>query len=343
MVDRHPEHEYIFLFDRQFHPEFIHHSSVTPMIIPPPARHPLLWYCWFEYGIPNALKKIKADVFFSPDGYCSLNTDTPQCMVVHDLAYLHYPEQVPFLVRKYYRYFVPKQIAKANSLIAVSQATKEDIIAQFPSVKTDITVAFNGVRSFFRPLDNEVQKTIRQKYSGAKNYFVFVGAIHPRKNVERLLLAFNQFKSKTGSDIRLLLVGRKAWSTSSFDNILENSPFKSDILWYPQLADKELAELIASAHCLVLPSYLEGFGVPVLEALYCDIPVIVSDRFSLPEVAGPGAYLIHPDQTESISKALELSLDAADRELRISLGRSHRVRFNWDTSAEQIFNCLVQL
>ncbi len=343
MVEKHPDHEYFFIFDRPYHSEFIHHPAVTPIVLQPPARHPLLWYIWFEYSIPKFLQKIKADVFFSPDGFCSLKTSTPQCMVVHDLAYLHYPEQVPLTVRTYYRHFVPKQIFKAKSLIAVSEATKLDIKTHFPLLQTDITVAPNGVRNLFKPLDFEKQQLIRNTYSRSKPYFIFVGAIHPRKNVEHLLLAFNQFKSKTGSELLLILVGRKAWSTDSFDKILNTSPFKSDIIWYPYQTGEELANLLAAAHCLILPSYLEGFGVPILEALHCDIPVIVSDRFSLPEVGGPGAYLVNPDSTESICQALEESFQVEDRNHRIALGKSHRTQFSWDISAEHIYDVLLHL
>jgi hypothetical protein len=109
-----PQHEFYFLFDRKPAPEFIFADNVKAVIVSPQARHPLLWYWWFEHAVPAVLKKYQIDVFLSPDGYGSLSTDIPQVITIHDLAFEHYPEQVPFLVNQYYRYFVPKYCCKGG-------------------------------------------------------------------------------------------------------------------------------------------------------------------------------------------------------------------------------------
>ena len=126
MVLAHPEHEFHFLFDRNFSEEFIFAKNVVPHVLFPPARHPFLWYAWFEYAVPSALRKIKPDVFLSTDGYLSLSAKTPQVLVIHDLAFEHFNNHVDWLTLKYYKYFVPKFARGANRIAAVSSFTKAD-------------------------------------------------------------------------------------------------------------------------------------------------------------------------------------------------------------------------
>ncbi|MBV6473674.1 MAG: D-inositol-3-phosphate glycosyltransferase [Saprospiraceae bacterium] len=343
MIERHPEHEYLLLYDRKVSQPLIVHPSAKAIVCRPPARHPLLWMAWFECTLPMALHRTQADVFFSPDGYCSLRTRVPQCMVVHDLAYLHFPLHVPALVHAYYRNFVPRQLQKAEHLFAVSDATRKDIIRWFPRCSGKISIAYNGVRNCFHPLDEPTQAEVRREYAGGAEYFLFVGAIHPRKNVETLVRAFGMFKSKTGSNTKLVIAGRLAWHTGNFLAELKASASRSDIIILNYLDGDTLARVTASAVAVVQPSLLEGFGVPVLEALNCDIPVIVSDRFSLPEVGGPGAFTFPAEDAHALAACLESALQIAGRESRIALGRSHRVQFDWDRSAEHIYGHLLSV
>lgn len=342
IVLNHPEHEYYFFFDRKPDPSFRFNDSVKLVEIFPPARHPLLWYIWFEWSIPRALKKYNIDVFFSPDGYCSLSTPIPQYITVHDLAYVHYPEHVPFFVRKYYQWFVPRQIAKARHIFAVSEATRKDLIYQFNLASDKISITYNGVREEFKSIDEDEKQKIRSQYTEGKNYFLYVGAIHPRKNVMSLIRAFEIFKERTSSDFKLVLIGRKAWMNKELELTVSQSHYKNDLLFLPYCDTSVLASLTAAAHYAVNPSYLEGFGVPVLEALYCDVPVMVSNRFSLPEVAGPGAIQFDPYRVQNLAEALvkSIHMEATERENRIQLGRIHRMRFNWSVSAEIIYSGL---
>ncbi|HEX5625850.1 MAG TPA: glycosyltransferase family 1 protein, partial [Saprospiraceae bacterium] len=341
MVGRHPEHEYLFFFDRPYDPEFVFNDSVTPIVLHPPARHPILWYLWFEWAIPRALKRHRADVFFSPDGYGSMHTGIPQYIVVHDLAFLHFPEQVPFWVRKYYQYFVPRHLRKAKRLFAVSQATKNDIVRQLGISSESISIAYNGVREEFKPLDPMDCQLVWKQYSQGQPYFLYVGAIHPRKNIMSLIRAFDRFKRSSSSDIMLLLVGRKAWQNKELEQAYENAEFKEDILFLPYLDTVELAKVTGAAFAAVNPSWLEGFGVPILEALACDVPVIVSSAFSLPEVGGPGALLFDPASVEQLTHALALEASGKDRQERIALGRMHKKNFDWKQTSEAIYRAIL--
>ncbi|MBL0246726.1 MAG: glycosyltransferase [Sphingobacteriales bacterium] len=151
-----PHIDFAFLFDRAYHPQFIYGKNVIPHVLYPPARHPVLWYTWFEWRVPYLLKKLKPQLFFSPDGYCSLRSKTPTYMVVHDLAFEHLPQQVPPLVAKYYRYFSPKFATHAQHIATVSQFTKLDLVTKykFPNKKLVLSETVSTLYSNLFPKRN---------------------------------------------------------------------------------------------------------------------------------------------------------------------------------------------
>ena len=151
IVEAHPDDEFIFFFDRPYHQDFIFGKNVTPVVLFPPARHPFLWYWWFEYSVASTLRKYQPDVFLSPDNYLSLRSNTKTVMISHDMAHLHYPNEIPFLVRQYYNYFVPKFLQRADHLISVSEFTKQDIIRSYKLSESKVTVAHNACSKIFRP------------------------------------------------------------------------------------------------------------------------------------------------------------------------------------------------
>lgn len=131
LTQNHPEHQFIFIFDRPYAQEFIFSDNITPVVAGPPARHPFLFYIWFDFQIPRLLKKYQADLFLSPDGYLSLRTDIPQLAVIHDISFIHRPDDLPWLKRRYYNWFFPRFARKAKRIATVSNYSKEDIVRSF--------------------------------------------------------------------------------------------------------------------------------------------------------------------------------------------------------------------
>jgi len=343
MVEQHPDDEFIFIFDRQYDKRFIFGRNVTPVVLSPPARHPFLWYIWFEWSLPHLLKKYKADVFFSPDGYCSLRSDLATLMTMHDLSYLHYPGQVSFWVRKYYQYFVPRFLRRAQLIATVSNFVKEDIVKNLGISGEKILLAQNGGREEFKPISSERQTQIKNKYTQGREYFLYYGAIHPRKNVLNTILAFEKFKEISDSDICLVLAGRLAWHTNEIEDKLKHSVYKSDIIHLGYM-DKALSELVASAKAVVYISYFEGFGLPVLESMASGVPVITSDISSLPEVAGDAALLVSPDNIFEIADAMsQLYYNKSIAVDMIRKGLMRAGEFSWDQTASLIYHSLRSL
>ncbi len=309
--------------------------AVERVTVGPPARHPLLFYAWFEWALPRALRRWKADVLVSMDNFCSIRSPVPTVLVVHDLAYRHEPEGVSRLVLAYYRHFMPRFVRRADRLVAVSAFTRNDIALAFPEAAQQIAIAYNGVQARFQPVDALAQQQTRTQYTSGAPYWLYTGAVHPRKNVDGLIRAFTRFcESVPSAPHQLLIAGRLAWQPQSVNSALAASSVRERIHLLGFVLDTTLGQLMAAAQALFLVSRFEGFGVPILEAFACGVPVVVSNRSSLPEVAGPGGLLVDPDDDTSIAAAMQTLVgDAELRAVLAKAGREHAAHFTWQACA----------
>ena len=344
IVEQHPKDEFIFFFDRPYHEEFIFGENVKPIVLFPPARHPFLWYLWFEWSLAKALKKHKPDVFFSPDNYLSLNSTVKTLLAVHDVAIVHFPNEVPFIARKYYQHFVPKFLKRADQIITISNFVKNDMIEAYQVDPDKITLTCNGCREDFKPISKEEQLEIRNQYAAGEEYFFYIGSINPRKNIHRLIQAFDLFKSETKSSMKLLLGGRFGWQTGKVKSAFEQSRHKDDIVFLGFLKNEESPKLMAAAKALTYVSVFEGFGIPLLEAMHSNTPVITSKVASMPEVAGDAALLVNPTNLKEIAAAMKkINDDEALRQKLIEAGKIQRQKYNWQKAADAVYESLVEL
>lgn len=338
---KHKEHQFIFLFDRPFSEEFIFSDNIIPVVIPPAARHPFLWYLWFEYSVTYALKKHKADFFLSPDGWLSLKTPVKSLPVIHDLNFEHYPEFIPFIPRKYYHHYFPLFAAKAHRIATVSEFTKKDIVEKYHVDPEKIDVVYNGANEMYRPLNEEEKEKTRFEFSQGCPYFLFIGLIHPRKNLSNLFAAFEKFKHSFAGNTKLVVVGDKKWWTEDIESAFNKMNYQQDIIFLGRVPPEALKRIIGSALAMTYVSFFEGFGIPILEAMYCDVPVITSDCSSMPEVAGNAGILVDPFSPDSIKDALcKIASDADLRLQLIELGRTQRTNFSWDKTSDRLWDSI---
>ncbi len=343
-VAKHPEHEFLFLFDRAYDPQFIFGSNVCPLSVFPQARHPFLFYWWFEWSLPAVFARHKPDFFMSPDGFLSLNSNIPTQLVIHDIAWRHFPTHIPYLHRKHYEYFMPRFAQKAARIATVSEYSKGDIVQELGVEEQKIDVVYDGSNSAFVPIAEEEQNKVRQQYSRGQPYFLYVGSIHPRKNLARLLEAFDRFKEQSTAPHLLLVVGRIAWQSGDIGRIVGGLKYQNDVVFLGYTPTEELPRIMASAYSLTYVSLFEGFGIPILEAMNCDVPSITANTSSMPEVIGDAGLLADPYSVESISQAL-LQL-YAQKELRqqfVERGRQQRQKFSWDMTADKMWESLMRL
>lgn len=344
LVENHPEHEFIFFFDRKFDPKFIFGKNVTPVVLNPPARHPILFYLWNEISVTRALKKYKADIYFSPDGYLSLKTKVKQINVIHDINFEHNPQDVPSAIRNYLRKYFPKFAKKADHIITVSNYSKQDICKTYSIPEEKITAIWNAASLFFKPVDVQKRSEIQTSYSNGKPYFLFVGALHPRKNLSRLIPAFEQFKKQHPDDEHQLLIVGEALFSKSFGEIVISNELKQHIHFTGHLSLEDLALVMASAAIFTFVPYFEGFGIPMVEAMQSGTPILAGNLTSLPEIGGDAVLYCDPMNVDDITA--KLAMIANNEQLKSELsakGLERSKLFSWDESAERVWDVLMDI
>jgi len=339
----HPEHRFIFIFDRPYSREFIFSDNITPVVAGFPTRHPILWLLWFELVIPRILRKYRADVFFSPDGFLSLRTKVHSVPVIHDISFVHRPEDVPVAARIYYNYFFPRYARKAFRICTVSVHSQKDISKTWNVARSVIRVVYNGASQAYKPLKPDEIRIVREKYAGGKPYFLFVGSLHPRKNVGNLLKAYYRFIEQTRSEVRMVVVGEVMWKEDQRREKEDQRREKEDqrissVIYTGRLEPDELRLVMGGALALTFVPWYEGFGIPVVEAMSSGVPVLTSNITSLPEVGGDTVLYTDPGSVGSIAEGMgRLAHDENLRAILVSKGLERSRSFTWEKTAKKVW------
>jgi glycosyltransferase involved in cell wall biosynthesis len=341
IVLTHPEIEFVFIFDRTPHPDFIYAKNITPIVIAPPARHPWLYVIWYQISLKRLLKKLNPDIFVATDGMIPLNCKTNTLAVIHDLNFEHHPEHLPKLLLNYYCKYFPKFAHQATRIATVSEFSKQDVCKTYQIDESKIDVVYNGPNEKFVPLITSEQTKIKEQYTDGYDYFLFIGTLHPRKNLINLFKAFELFKTTTKSPKKLLIVGRKMWWTPEIENTLNNLSVKNDVLFAGRVNKEELYKITASAYALTYVPIFEGFGIPLVEAMSCGTPVISSNITSMPEVVGDAGILVSPFSVDEIANAMIRMND--EHCLRGKLSEKSLVqaqKFSWQKTADLLWDSI---
>ncbi len=337
----HPEHRFFFLFDRPWSGQFVFSENVIPLVVPPPTRHPLLWHTWLEYSLPRVFRKHRPELFLSPDGFLSLRSPVPSLPVIHDLNFEHRPADLPWLTGRYYRHYFPRFARHATRIATVSEYSKNDLVSSYGLDPDKIDVVYNGASEVFTPPSQEEQDRTRAQYTGGEPYFIFIGSLHPRKNIPNLLRAFDLFSRQQDPSVHLLIAGETFFKNRETHSVLSGMRSRQQVHFTGRLGREDLRMALGSSLALVFVPWFEGFGIPVLEAMACEVPVLASRVTSLPEVCGEAALLVDPANPEAM--AASMGRLAADPELRQELVRKGIVRrrkFSWDQTAEKLWSCI---
>ncbi len=339
----HPGHRFIFIFDRPYDEEFIFSGNVVPVVLPLRMETPLFWFIWFEIQIPRILKKYKADLFLSPDGVLSLRSRIRQLPVIHDINFAHRPKDFPWLTSRYYRLLFPHFAKRAKRIVTVSLFSKEDISRLYKIDPENIDVVYNGVNMLYSAILPEEKIAAKEKYSGGKDYFLYVGSLHPRKNISGLLRAYDAFRMATGRDINLIIAGCKVTDSQdeNIDRTFMGMRFRESVIFTGRLNSEDLHKLLGAATALIFVPFIEGFGIPVIEGMRAGIPVICSNTTSLPEVGGDAVLYADPFAIDQIRDAMiRITENEELRNMMIEKGQKQQKKFSWDRTADSLWGSI---
>ncbi len=310
---------------------------------------------WTQIGLPFDLfvHRPRPSVFFSPTHYAPRFSPVPTIISVMDLSYIHFPDLFNGADLWQLRNWTQYSVKQAKKIFTISKASKNDIINEYHVAEERVVVTYPGVKQVtgLKP-ELYAMKQLQDKYNLSEHYILFVGTIQPRKNIERLIEAFaktlNQAEQnsepRTIKDLQLLIVGKKGWLYEEILKAPEKFGVENSVKFLQFVSEEELHQLYNHALFFILPSLYEGFGLPVLEAMKYECPVITSKVSSLPEVAGDAALYIDPEDTNDIMQKMKKLLN--DKKLRnelIEKGRKQVQKFSWEKTARETLKVLEEV
>lgn len=275
------------------------------------------------FRIKKLVKKIKPDIYveITHFGPFFKFPEVKKVTVIHDLTPILFPQYHPFLSAGMQKYFIGHTMRNADLIMSNSYYTRSDIISFFPQYESKTCVVYPGVENVFKPVPD---RGLIQRLGIQRPYILSLSTIEPRKNLEGLLIAYERLRNRQEQIIQLVLAGKSGWKNKRFRALLDNHPYKKDIILTGYLNRDELPELYSHSEMFVFPTFYEGFGLPVLEAMLCNTPCVLSNVASLPEVAGNAALYFNPENYEEMSRSMEKLIK--DKELRNSLVRNAEIR-----------------
>ncbi len=269
--------------------------------------------------------------------------NVPSVFTVHDLIFHLFPQHHKRLNLWYLNTTMPMFCRKADAIIAVSCATRNDLIAHYGVSPEKISVIYEAAAPHFVPASEAEMERVRRRYGLPDHYAMALGTIEPRKNLIRVIEALAKLRD-AGHTIPLVMVGSKGWLYDDFFRRLEELKLGDQVLWPGYVPDGDLPAVLSGAAVLVEASLYEGFGLPVLEAMACGTPVICSDSASLPEVAGPAARYVNPSDVTAIAE--ELKTVWSNRDLQKGMrtaGILQAARFSWERTATETLALYTRL
>lgn len=298
---------------------------------------PKLWTIWTQVRIPLDLMFQKPDILFLPSHSLPRYHPCKTVVTIHDLAFLTFPAYFKAKDRIIQRKITSYAIKNADRIIAVSHSTKRDIIKYYHVNSEKITVIYHGGGEIRRPIsDSDKIEEVRQKYNLPTRYILYLGVLQPRKNLARLIKAFDSLLKDQKIAQGLVIAGKKGWLYQDIFDTVKRLKLQDKVSFTGYIPTNDLPMLLAGADLFVLPSLYEGFGLPVLEAMACGTPVITSNVSSLPEVVGNAAILIDPYNIKEMADAIYRVLHNENlKSEMVRKGLKQAKKFSWEKTARK--------
>lgn len=310
-------------------------------------HQPLSRIIWEQTLFPLALRQLDADLVHGLVNVLPLSTPLPTIVTVHDLSFLRMPDKFQLAKRWYLSQLCRASVHKARHVIAVSQQTAADLQQFWGIAESKISVIYNGVGREFTPASTIAVEAFRRERGLPARFFLYLGTLEPRKNLPVLIRAFAQWRAETTAanrEIKLVIAGAKGWFYEQIFALVTQLQLREVVLFPGFVPAAELPDWYRAAELFIYPSLFEGFGLPVVEAMACGVPVICSDTGSLVEVVGNSA-LTFPAQDEAalIDRLHQIMTDTPLRQELRRLGLARAQQFSWQRTAEATFALYCRL
>lgn len=341
LARQYPQHQFYFIFPQPYIPPFTLPQNVQLLPAGRANKKTFLWKWWYDVTLPGLLKKIGAHVFVT-DGYCSLTTKVPQCLVQHHLLFLHDAQAYNKMDYRFYKWYTRAFLKKAAVIMAVSGFVKNEVIAQYKVPDSKINVVYSNVAHIPDRPDYAKLYKLKEKYTEGREYFVYAGSIHPGNNIINLLKAFSAFKKRQKSGMKLVLCGPLDWQNDLFVNLLQTYKYRADVVVLQDVTDNaEIANIVAGAYALVHPLFYEGFSLQVLAALRCSVPVVTSINSSMQELAGDAALYFDPHNVADMAAwMMEVYKNENLRSAMIEKGKAAAQKYSWQNTADAVWESI---
>lgn len=312
-----------------------------------PPQQPWVRILWEQGVLPLKLPQQGADLVHGLVNVLPLSTTLPSIVTVHDLSFLRMPEKFQFAKRWYLSQLCLASVRKARHIIAVSRQTANDLQQFWGIEEGKISVVYNGVGTEFVPASTLAIEAFRRERGLPARFFLYLGTLEPRKNLPVLIRAFAQWRAETTAanrEIKLVIAGAKGWFYEQIFALVTQLQLSEAVLFPGFVPAAELPDWYRAAELFIYPSLFEGFGLPVVEAMACGVPVICSDTGSLVEVVGNSA-LTFPAQDEAalVDRLHQIMTDAPLRQELRRLGLARSQQFSWQRTAEATFDLYCRL
>lgn len=337
------KNKYVLFFDPHIgDAKYFERKNTEIKFFPHPERKKYLPVVHSHLLIARFLQKQKLDVFHSPASTVPLAYSGKAVVTIHDLAIYHNPAWFPKGQKFSTRIAVPQTVRRAKKIIAVSEYTKKDIIKYFGIPAEKIVVVHNGVEK--APPDDRKEE-VRKKFGIEKDFILSVSTLQPRKNIEGLIKAYDSLRSApVFEDYQLVIAGSKGWDYAKIFQLVKKLALTKKVIFTDYISRPDKFALLKEASLLVFPSFYEGFGLTILEAMQQGAPVVTSKITSMPEVAGEAALLVDPYKESSIARGIKRVL--TDEELKqkmVKAGLANAQKFSWRTCAQRTLRVYREL
>ncbi len=321
---------------------YLNREKAVPIALPPHAELCSIPFprLWTHARLSVELRRRPVDVLFVPAHVVPLFAPGPVVVTIHDLGYRYEPEAHPWHSRLYLEWSTRWSVRRATRVIAISETTRNDLLRFYRVPEEKIRVIPHGVDPHFTPQPLEAQHRARGRYGLRGPYVLYVGTIQPRKNLVRLVRAFERLADHE-PDLELVLAGSRGWLAEPIEQAVATSRHSQRIRLLGYVPEDDLPALYSAAAVVTLPSLYEGFGLPALEAMACGVPVVASARGALPEIAGP-ALMVDPLDVDALAAALRQALDPGVQQQLVAAGLEHARRFRWEAAGRATLDVLEE-